>query len=218
MKSMLFTVIALLMAVQVSAFDLNQAKPGMLFGPADPERARLFTDQKPVQNFLQAVRKKPQLGMVTLTGERELKFSCLPGKTDANCNVALPFPETKKVLITFEIKGDNFFTSKKSGKNYARFMIACGGANLFVRGDTRDLRYFDGNAKKYLRLTPMKNGEWLKVALEVNCTGEPVFSLNDKKDVAMRTKSTAVKNLSFAATFFAADTTVTIKNLKVSAL
>ena len=52
MKSMLFTVIALLMAVQVSAFDLNQAKPGMLFGPADPERARLFTDQKPVQNFL----------------------------------------------------------------------------------------------------------------------------------------------------------------------
>ena len=156
--------------------------------------------------------------MVVLTPERELKFSCLPGKTNANCHVGLPFPEAKKVLITFEIKGDNFFTSKKSGKDYARFSLACGGANLLVRGDTRDLRYFDGSVKKYLRLTPMKNGEWLKISLEVNCSGEPLFTLNDKQNVAMRTKSTAVKNLSFAATFFAADTTITIKNLKVSAL
>ena len=220
MKSIFFAAVAFLTVANLAAFDLNTATPGMLFGPKDSERAKLFTDQKPVKTFLTAVSKRPTNAMIKVTADRELVFTPCPGEKTANCTVALPFPAAKNVKISFDIKCDKFFVPTNVRNDYPRFMLNVGGAYLFFRGNTKDLRYFDGTpaVKKYVRLSPMKNGEWFSVTLEVNCGDAPTFSLNGKKDIPQRSKFGKVSNITFSAGFFSADNSVTIKNLKVSAL
>ena len=98
-------------------------------------------------------------------------------------------------------------------------IIRMGGVYLFLRGDNNDMRYFDKAAKKYVRGIVMKNGEWSDIVIDVNCGTEPTFTFNGKT-FSQRSKCESVDYINFSGAFMLAkpDSTITIKNMKVTPL
>ncbi len=201
-----------------AGFDLNQMAPGPLLNPAEnARRARLFTDAKPVEKQLLRLRNPavPSTAVIEVTQERELRFIPVPGTSTGTFDLLLDFPKSKRLQVEFSLKTENFFI-RKTGQS--RFSFNLGGVNLMVRGDTGDLRYFDAAANNYQRLVPMRNGEWIRLKLELECGDSPVFSLNDRKNIPQRGKCDEVKAIQFTGTLSRTDgvPAVFLKNLKIT--
>lgn len=221
MKKLSVLAVAALMLGSVAAFefDLNTVKPGVQLSSADDGRSQLFPNGKPAKAgpFRLNSPKRPLNGVVEVSADHELIFKPVPGSDTGMIIIYTPVPKLQKIRVSFSIKGDAFF-EKVKGKKFNRMTLTVGGANLFMRGNTFDLRYFDGGQKKYVSLVKMKDGEWQDVTLDVVCGENPTYSVNDKKDIVPRSKPAMIKSLVFSAYFDQAkpETCVKIKNLKIT--
>lgn len=199
--------------------DLNRMAPGtVLDRQAADERAKLFPDAKaePGGPFRPFRKDSPLELQVAITPAHELVFSLPAGREAGACNLALDFPKTGGAQISFSVKVEHFFAKVK---DFNRLAVNLGGLNLMLRGDTRDLRYFDTNEKKFVRLTSLKEGEYFEVKATVSCAPEPVFQLNDRPQMAQRSATRELKLLQFSGSLRETGgkaPTVTIRNLVIT--
>ncbi|MBR2345778.1 MAG: hypothetical protein IKA71_08360 [Lentisphaeria bacterium] len=213
-----------LMLGTAAAFDLNNAQPGVQFSTQKPDELReaLFTDAKPVKKLFVPGKKNAIVKtFIEINPKHELVIKPENGDKEAKFAIRLNIPKMEKFQLSFSIKADSFFARNKSDrKQYNRMSIYAGGVNLMLRGDTRDLRYFDGTAKKYVRGAVTKNGEWLDVTIDAICGAAPKFSFNGKTDILQRGKCENVRVIAMSGEFLLAkpDTVITIKNLKITPL
>ena len=223
MKKLSVLAVAALTLGSVAAieFDLNTVKPGVqLSSAADGGRSQLFPNGKPAKKGpFRLNSKRPLNGVVEVSADHELIFKPVPGSDTGTIIIYTPVPKLQKVRISFSIKGETFF-EKVKGKKFNRMTLTAGGATLFMRGNTFDLRYLDGGQEraKYVSLVKMKDGEWQDVIMDIVCDENPTYSVNDKKDIVPRNKAAMVRSLVFSAYFDQAkpETCVKIKNLKIT--
>ncbi len=219
MKKTVISTLALLLFGGASAFDLAQVAPGVQFTTAKAEaRKRLFTDSKPLKSIFHLGKKDSVIGTtIEITPDHELLIVPEKGRTDAKFSVRLAVPKCDKAQLSFSIKTTAFCARNKANRSqYNHINIYAGGVNLTLRGDTRDLRYFNREAKKYVRAFVVKDGEWSKVTIDITCGANPIFSLNELKDLPQRGKCEYIRLLAFSGRFPLAkeNTSVAIKDLK----
>lgn len=207
----------------LSAFDLNTVAPGVQFTSVKAEaRTKLFTDKKPVKSIFHLSKKDSVVGTtIEITPQHELLIKPENGRQDAKFSVRLAVPKCDKMRISFSIKSDGFCARNKADRRkYNRINLYAGGVNLFLRGDTRDFRHFDGNVGKYVRSFVIKDGQWSNVSIDITCGPEPKFSLNDIKDITQRGKCQAIRIIAISGGFPLAkeNTSVVIKDLKITAV
>jgi|GEM_PF-7114512 hypothetical protein len=179
-------------SVSLSALEVNQLEPGksLLPGGDDPARSRLFVDGKPGGgSLLRPVGKNAKLELAVLAESADTVRVTVPEGAalpfSGTMNVALDFDsEATPVTASFRIKFENF-QSGKGGKN--NFSVLLGGAHLQFRGDTRDVRYFDGEQGKYVVLQKLKENEWYSFSIAL---GAETFDLNEQKNIRQRGKNT----------------------------
>lgn len=208
MKKFLSFFAVALTAGSLQAFDQSAYAPGVMLSS--------LPETKVVDDSFLAARK-PVNGIVEMNAQKELVFRPEPGKSDAEFNVYLPLPaKVSRVRISFELKAKNFFVSRKN-KEFSYFMFYFGGVNMMLRGNAYGLRYFSVPKKTYIHGVSFRDGEWQNVTIDMVCGQNPVFSLNDIKNIAQRGQCDWINRLTFYGKFVNAktDTAVYIRNLKV---
>lgn len=217
MKQIISLLCAVYICSNVAAFDLNQAAPGVQFSTTDTEsRQRLFTDTKPVKKvFTLGKRDSITDTSIEITPAHELIIK--PEKNGARFSFRLAVSKCKKMRLTFSCKATGFF---EKNKVYNRMNLTAGAAYMLLRGNTKDLRYYDGDAKKYVRAFTARNGEWFDVTVDITCGENPVFTLNGGKEIKQRGKCEAIKYIIFSGNFpvVKKDTAIIIKNLKAEGI
>ena len=188
-----------------TAFD--KLKPGMDLFKISPSK---LTDKR--QRMQLFPDKKPEIGVVLKTKNDDFskKFDAVGTKNGAlkitpkpassyplkiKGELVLRIPRIKShAVVAFKVKFDNYLKRKK--ENY--FFIYAAGANIWFRGETKDLRVYDVAKKKYDRVLKIKNGEIYDVKIDLRFGKENLFDLtvNGKKlltDAKQRGKPNALK-------------------------
>ena len=145
---------------------------------ANSGRKRLFPDEKPLkpgiphpmkgfsENFtgkavgedgVEIVPKAPQSFPSLVKGELLIPFH----------KIATP------VTVSFALKLENYL--KKRVQNY--FFVYAAGANIWFRGDSGDIRYYDMKKRKYSRALKLSEGEMFRVKIILRWRPKPVFDL-----------------------------------------
>ncbi len=222
MKNFFLSLSAVAVFGTLSAFDLAEVKPGVQFTSIKSEkREKLFTDTKPVNSIFHLGKKDSVVNTtIEVTPEHELLIKPDNASPEAKFSVRLAVPKCEKMQISFSVKTTAFCARNKADRSlYNLINFYAGGVNLALRGDTRDLRHFDGNAQKYVRSFVVKDGEWSNVTIDISCGDNPLFSLNDIKDILQRGECKYVRIFAISGRFplAKADTSVVIKNLKITA-
>ena len=211
MKKFFLLLGAALFCSGMYAFDLSVETPGI--------QVSSVPGAKISENAFIRVQRpdRPVDGIVELNEQKELVFRPEPGKTTGKIGVLLQLPaRVSRVKVSFEMKGVNFFVSRKI-KEYNRFMFYFGGVNLILRGNAFGLRNYDVERKTYVHAIDFNNNIWKPVTIDMVCGEKPVYSLNEKKNIAQRGQCEAVNRLIFYCEFVnaKADTALYIRNLKV---
>ena len=210
MKKFYLFALALLAAGTLHAFDQSAYAPGVFLSSVPG--TKLADD-----SFLVARPGKPFSGIIELNAAKELVFRPEPGKKSAEFNVFLQLPaKVSRVKISFELKGENFFVSRKI-KEFSYFNFYFGGVNMMLRGNAYGLRYYSVPKKTYVHGIPFRNGQWQSVTVDMTCGANPVYSLNDIKNITQRGECKWINRLTFYCKMVnAADNTaIYIRNLKV---
>ena len=214
MKQIISLLCAIYVCSNAAAFDLNKTAPGVQFSTANNEaRQRLFTDAKPARSVFHLGKKDSVTDTtIEITPAHELIIK--PEKNGAHFSFQIAVSKCKKMRLTFSCKATGFF---EKNKIYNRVNFCAGAVNMLLRGNTKDLRYYDCDAKKYVRAFTAKNGEWFDVTLDITCGENSVFSLNGGKEIKQRGKCEAIKYIAISGSFPLAkkDTAIIIKNLKI---
>lgn len=175
-------------AVALPALELNRLEPGKSLIPekTDGARSRLFTDGKPAgSSLLRPFRKDSRLELDVRAVAPEIIRITVPE------NAALPFTGEMSAALdidqgpsagaaSFAVRFENFQLGK--GCRNVFFFIA-GGVHLQFRGDTRDVRYFDGTRGKYVILQKLSENEWHSFSIVF---GQETFEINGCRDIRLR--------------------------------
>lgn len=219
MKKLTALTAALVFGGAAFAFDLNEVKPGVYMTSA-PDAAQTSPEAKPKNpTFRLANAKSPIVGTLEVTENHELVLKPVAGQKEGQIAVCVLFPKMTKIRISCSVKGEKFF-AKAKGIPDNRFYIQARGANLFFRGGTEDVRYYDGGQEKpqYKVLQKVQNGEYIDIVMDIFCGEKPTYSVNDKKDIAMKGKCDVLKRLVLNVQFrnVSPETCLKIKNLKIT--
>lgn len=211
MKKIFLILGAALFCSTLYAFDLSVETPGIQVSSVPGAK---ISDHA----FIHIQRPdRPVDGIVELNERKELVFRPEPGKSTGKIGVMLQLPaKVSRVKITFEMKGVNFFVSRKI-KDFNRFMFYIGGVNLMLRGNAYGLRNYDVERKTYVHAVDFNNNVWKTVTIDMFCGAKPVYSLNNKKNIIQRGKCEWINRLIFYCDFVnaSADTALYIRNLKI---
>lgn len=210
MKKFFLLAAALFAAGMLHAFEQSSYAPGVMISSVPG--TKLTGD-----SFLAARPGKTLSGVVELNEARELVFRPEPGKKEAEFHVYLQLPaKVSRVKISFEIKGEDFFVSRKI-KTFSSFSFYFGGVNMMLRGNAYGLRYYDIAKKTYVHGIPFRNGQWQSITVDMTCGAAPVYSLNEIKNIPQRGKCEWINRLNFSCKMVdaTANTAIYIRNLKV---
>lgn len=185
-----------------SKFDKLKPAEKLFKSNESQERERLFPDTKPALNTSLKPRKKHFNGFLTATGTQTGELKVAPA-TDVDFplkrrgELLLPVPGAgKNITIQMSLRAENFF--KRKIKNY--FFIYISGANIWLRGDNKDIRYYNTAKKRYERIIKLENNKLYNIKVNLHFGEKSLFdlSINGKellKDEVQRGTSNVLKTI-----------------------
>jgi hypothetical protein len=150
------------------------------------ERQSLFPDAKPADRVNLQPRRNRFTGAVKAIGTKEgaLKLVPVAGKNyplKRHGEILLPLAKAgNNVTVQFTVKTENFL--KRKTKNY--FFLYIGGVNIWLRGDSKDLRCYNTDTKRYERIIKIENNKQYDLKITLSFGEKALFSmLIDGKEV-----------------------------------
>ena len=150
------------------------------------ERQSLFPDTKPANKVKLRPRRNRFAGAVKAVGTKEGALKLVPVSSPnyplkRHGEIILPLNKAgNNVTVQFTVRIENFL--KRKTKNY--FFLYIGGVNVWFRGDSKDLRCYNTDTKRYERIMKIENNKQYDLKITLSFGEKALFSMSiDGKEI-----------------------------------